>query len=267
MNEQQPLVSIITIVFNGEKHLQQTIESVLGQTYPNVEYLIIDGGSTDNTVSIIKNYSSRLAYWISEKDKGVSDAFNKGISKATGDIIGLINADDWYEKDAVEKVVQAIGNNDVVYGNLALWRNEKQEVIFTGNHYYLTKEMTINHPTVFVRRQCYLQYGLFDLQYKYAMDYDFLLSLFVNGRSFKYIPSVLANMRWEGLSDRQWFDACKEVMAIKNKFFPDKTFKNKIHFAKQVAAIRIGKVLQSLHLNSLVRFYRNRLSRVKKIYN
>jgi glycosyltransferase involved in cell wall biosynthesis len=232
MNEQQPLVSIITIVFNGEKHLQQTIESVLGQTYPNVEYLIIDGGSKDNTVSIIKNYSSHLAYWISEKDKGISDAFNKGISKATGDIIGLINADDWYEKDAVEKIVQAIGNNDVVYGNLALWRNEKQEVIFTGNHHYLTKEMTINHPTVFVKRQCYLQYGLFDLRYKYAMDYDFLLKLFVNGRSFKYIPSVLTNMRWEGLSDRQWFNASKEVMAIKNKFFPDKTFKNKIHFAK-----------------------------------
>jgi glycosyltransferase involved in cell wall biosynthesis len=208
-----------------------------------------------------------VAYWISEKDNGISDAFNKGINKATGDIIGLINADDWYEKDTVEKVVSAMENYDVVYGNLALWRNEKQEVIFTGNHHYLTKEMTINHPTVFVRRQCYRQYGLFDLRYKYAMDYDFLLRLSANGCSFKYIPSILANMRWEGLSDLQWYKACKEVLDIKNKFFPDKTFKNKMHFVKQVAAIRIGKLLQSLRLNGLVRFYRHRLSQVKKIYN
>ena len=267
MNEQKPLVSIITIVFNGEKHLQQTIESVLGQTYPNVEYIIIDGGSTDNTISIINKYNNRLAYWISENDKGISDAFNKGISKATGEFVGLINADDWYEKDTVEKAVQAMKNYDVVYGNLALWRNEKQEVIFTGNHNYLTKEMTINHPTVFLRRQCYHQYGLFDLRYKYAMDYDFLLRLFVNGRSFKYIPSVLTNMRWEGLSDLHWYKACKEVFEIKNKFFPGKKWKNKIHFAKQVTAIRTGKLLQSLHLNGLVRFYRHRISRVKKFYN
>ena len=267
MTKSQPLVSIITVVFNGDKYLEQTIKSVLGQTYTNVEYIVIDGGSTDNSVSIIKKYTDQIAYWISEPDGGISAAFNKGIQRATGEIIGLINADDWYENDTVEKVVAAMENYDVVYGNLALWRKEKQEVIFTGNHHYLTKEMTINHPTVFVRRQCYLQHGLFDLRYKYAMDYDFLLRLFVNGCSFTYIPSVLANMRWEGLSDRQWYKACKEVLEIKNKFFPDKTFNNKIHFAKQVAAIRIGKVLQNLHLSKLVHFYRNRLSRVKKIYN
>ena len=123
MNEQLPLVSIITIVFNGEKHLQQTIESVLGQTYPKIEYIIIDGGSKDNSISIIEKYSSRLAYWISEPDKGISDAFNKGISKANGEIIGLINADDWYEKDAVEKIVAAITKHDFAYGNIAYWKN------------------------------------------------------------------------------------------------------------------------------------------------
>src|SRR5688572_26851104 len=128
MNEEQPLVSIITIVFNGEKHLQQTIESVLGQTYSNIEYIIVDGGSKDNSVSIIEKYSTQLAYWISEPDKGISDAFNKGISKANGEMIGLINADDWYEKDTVQKVMALRGNCDVVYGNLALWKNEKQEV-------------------------------------------------------------------------------------------------------------------------------------------
>jgi glycosyltransferase involved in cell wall biosynthesis len=267
MNQKNPLVSIITIVFNGEKHLRQTIESVLGQTYPNIEYIIIDGGSKDHSVSIIKKYSTRLAYWVSEPDKGISDAFNKGISKANGEIIGLINADDWYEKDTVQKVMEVIETCDVVYGNLALWKDEKKEVVFTGDHQYLKKEMTVNHPTVFVKRKCYSQYGLFDLRYKYAMDYDFVLRLFVNGCSFKYIPIVLTNMRWEGLSDRLWYKACNEVLEIKDKFFPDKKTKNKFHFFKQVMSIRMGKLLQTLQLGRLVRFYRKRISPVKKIHN
>ena len=108
MNKQQPLVSIITIVFNGGKHLQQTIESVLGQSYSNIEYIIIDGGSKDSSVSIIEKYSAQLAYWTTEPDKGISDAFNKGIKKTKGQIIGIINADDWYEADTVQQVVTAI---------------------------------------------------------------------------------------------------------------------------------------------------------------
>jgi glycosyltransferase involved in cell wall biosynthesis len=267
MNEQQPLVSIITIVFNGEKHLEQTIKSVLEQTYTNIEYILIDGGSTDNSINIIKKYSDRLAYWISEKDNGISDAFNKGIAKATGDIIGLINADDWYEKDCIENIIFCLQDNDVAYGNLRLWRNEKPEVIFTGNHNYLLKEMTVNHPTVFVKRNCYFQYGMFDLQYKYAMDYDLLLRLYKSGCSFIYTPVVLANMRWNGASDQQWLKACFEVLRIKNKNFPDKKLENKLHFYKQIAMIKIGKILQYANLNFLLRFYRNKLSAVKKIYH
>ena len=267
MSPSTPLVSIITIVFNGELHLEQTIKSVLEQTYYNIEYIIIDGGSTDGSVSIIKKYSDKLAYWISEKDEGISDAFNKGIAKATGGIVGLINADDWYEPNAVETVIKTIENYDVLYGRLALWKSGKQDVIFTGDHQHLIKEMTINHPTVFVKRYCYLEDGLFDTRYKYAMDYDFVLRLFINARRFKYTPHVLANMRWEGLSDKQWYNACKEVLAIKNKFFPHKKLKNKLHFLKQVAAIRIGKLLPKLRLEILVKFYRSRLSAVKKIYS
>ena len=105
MDKRKPLVSIVTIVYNGEKHLEQTIQSVLNQTYSNIEYIIIDGGSKDNTINIIEKYSDRLAYWISEKDNGISDAFNKGIAKSTGEIVGLINADDWYDFDAIKHVV------------------------------------------------------------------------------------------------------------------------------------------------------------------
>src|ERR1044072_3693479 len=112
-----PTVSIITVVFNAEKHLEQTINSVLAQTFTDIEYIIIDGGSTDGSVGIIKKYEGQLSYWISEKDKGIADAFNKGITRATGEIIGLINADDWYEPDTVRLVVEHMQDADIVFGD------------------------------------------------------------------------------------------------------------------------------------------------------
>jgi len=98
-----PLISIITVVLNGEKFLEGAIKSVLSQTYQNFEYIIIDGGSYDRSIEIIKKYANEKTFWISEPDKGISDAFNKGISKARGEVIGLLNYDDWYEKNTLEK--------------------------------------------------------------------------------------------------------------------------------------------------------------------
>ncbi|MGN6402018.1 MAG: glycosyltransferase family 2 protein [Flavisolibacter sp.] len=262
----QPLVSIVTIVYNGEQYLEQTIQSVLQQSYANIEYIIIDGGSKDESVNIIKKYENKLAYWISEKDKGVSDAFNKGIAKANGEIIGLINADDWYEIDTVEKIVSIINKFDIAYGDLRLWKNEKPEVVFKGEHNYLQNEMTLTHPTVFIKKSIYQQYGLFDLNYKYAMDYDLLLRLKLKGCSFIHVPDVLANMRWEGISDQQWLKACKEVAAVKDKYMPHKKLSNKLYFFKQIAVIAVGKFLQQIHLDKVVRFYRSTLSPVKKRY-
>src|SRR5687768_15692501 len=106
MNDPQnnlPLVSIITIVFNGQKSIERAINSVLGQTYPNIEYIIIDGGSTDGTIDIIKKYQHKIAFWKSEPDNGIADAFNKGLSCAKGNIIGFVNADDWYNPDTISK--------------------------------------------------------------------------------------------------------------------------------------------------------------------
>src|SRR5438876_262604 len=111
-----PVISIITIVFNGERHLEQTIRSVLDQNYAAIQYIIIDGGSTDNSLNIIKKYEKDLYFWSSEKDNGISDAFNKGIVRATGDIVGIINADDWYEPNTFERVAQQIGNGDICFG-------------------------------------------------------------------------------------------------------------------------------------------------------
>src|SRR5688500_14665300 len=118
--ENTPLVSVITVVYYGEKYIDAVIKSVLNQTYNYIEYIIIDGGSSDNTISIIKKYERQISFWVSENDEGISDAFNKGITKARGEIIGIINSDDWYEKDAVEKVVANSKNADVIYSDMQL---------------------------------------------------------------------------------------------------------------------------------------------------
>ncbi len=148
-----PVISIITIVFNGEKYLDQTIRSVLDQNYPSVQYIIIDGGSTDNSINIIKKYEKDLYFWISEKDNGISDAFNKGIARATGDIIGIINADDWYEPKTFERVAQQMDDADICFGDVQFWKNGEKEFIQKGNLKLLIKEITIIHPTVFVKRE------------------------------------------------------------------------------------------------------------------
>ncbi len=262
-----PVISIITIVFNGEKHLEETIKSVLNQTYSNVEYIIIDGGSTDQSVSIIRKYESFLASWISEKDKGISDAFNKGIARATGEIIGIINADDWYEPNTLDLVASQMRDADVLFGDVQLWKNETKEFIQKGNFKWLSKEMTINHPTVFVKKKVYEDFGNFDLLYRCAMDYDLLLRLKIKNCRFKYVPHLIANMRWGGFSDRQWKIGCRETLEIKNKYLPKNKTRHHLYYFKHLAAIQSSKTMAFLNLGSITRLYRKLFSPVKKIYN
>jgi glycosyltransferase involved in cell wall biosynthesis len=264
---EHPLVSIITIVYNGERYIEHAIQSVLEQTYPNIEYIVIDGGSKDNTIPIINKYRHHIVKFISEKDRGISDAFNKGIKMASGDWIGILNADDWYERDAVEKVVANSSAADVVYGDMRLWNDDEPDFIVKGNHMLLEQEMTLNHPTVFVRHSFYEKLGLFDESYKCAMDYDMLLRLKVNAGRFIHIPGVLANMRWGGFSDAKWMIGCKETLAIKNKYLPDRKFMNRLYFFKHVLAIAIPKFLNRIHLHSIVKMYRSRFSKMKKMYH
>lgn len=264
--QQLPLISIITIVYNGEKFIEKCIQSVLAQSYTNIEYIIIDGGSTDHTVDIIKRYADSVTTWISEKDKGISDAFNKGLKLAKGEVIGIINADDWYEQYTVEKVAQVMGGFDIVYGDLKLWKNDKVDFVLRGNHAYLVKEMTVNHPTVFVKRECYEKFGLFSMEYKCAMDYDLLLRFKVNHCRFGYIPAVLANMRWEGLSDTQWLLGCKETLLIKDKYLSSQKLRNRLYFYKHVLANAVPRVLVKLKMGFIIKKYRSMFSKVKKVY-
>ncbi|MEJ7738075.1 MAG: glycosyltransferase family 2 protein [Chitinophagaceae bacterium] len=262
-----PLVSIITIVYNGERHVEQAILSVLNQSYKNIEYIIIDGGSKDSTVLLIKRYEDRLSYWCSEKDEGISHAFNKGLKKATGSIIGFINADDWYEPDTVELAVKHITGQDILYGDLCYWQNDRKLYIQKGNHNHLNLEMSINHPTVFIRKRCYDTFGFFDETLACAMDYELLLRLKLRGCTFRHIPQVMANMRLEGLSDKLWYTACKETLSVKNRYFKHRSITNTLYFFKQASAIILGRMLRKSGLAKFVKFYRTRFSLLKKQYD
>ena len=265
--DNKPLVSIITIAYNAGPFIEKTIQSVLSQTYSPIEYIIIDGGSTDNTVDIIKRYADRIAYWRSEKDNGISEAFNKGLSKATGDIIGIINADDWYQNDAVERAVNDLGNADIVYGDLQIWRREKKDFIQKADHSLLPREMTVNHPTVFIKKSCYEKFGNFSEEFKCAMDYDLMLRLYTGNCRFKYIPFVLSNMRLEGLSDYNWLMGCRETLAIKNKYLTTQRIKNYVYYCKHVLAIAMPRALRKMGLSPAVKLYRSRFSQLKKVYH
>jgi glycosyltransferase involved in cell wall biosynthesis len=262
-----PVISIITIVFNGEKHLEQTIRSVLDQPFTPVQYIIIDGGSTDQSVNIIKKYEKQLYFWISEKDNGISDALNKGIARATGEIVGIIHADDWYEPGVFQMVAENFGDAEVYFGDIQLWKDQKKEFVQLGNFHLLNREMTIIHPTVFIKRETYDRLGGFDSKYRCAMDYDLLLKLKVNQCRFKYIPHVLANMRWGGFSDKQWKLGCRETLEIKNKYLPENKTSNYLYYLKHIAAILSAKSLAYLRLGSITKLYRKLFSPVKKVYD
>jgi glycosyltransferase involved in cell wall biosynthesis len=215
-----PLVTVITVVLNGESHLEKAIESVLGQSYKNLEYILIDGGSTDGTLDIIRKYEDRIAYWISEKDNGLYDAMNKGISKASGEIIGILNSDDWYEPEAVEIIVDHFRNHPsggVYYGLLRVWENEHVQSI-QGNTDFLLSKYNISHPTCFVRSDVYKQFGVFDTRYRIDGDYELMLRYRKNKVPFVFIERVLANFRIGGISITQDKKRIFEKLEIQKKY-------------------------------------------------
>lgn len=215
--DDKPLISIVTVVFNGEKHLEQTIESVINQTYDNVEYIIIDGGSCDDTLDIIKKHEDQIDYWVSEKDNGIYDAMNKGIKVAMGEFIAFINADDWYEKNAIEYVIKIYNqkkNIDFFYGNLNFIKENGEVVLWQGNRG--EAGLAIPHPTCFVRSSI-LKQGLFNTDFKIAADTELTLRLFNSNIESLYINKVIANFRDGGVSSEFWATQ-KETFRILTKY-------------------------------------------------
>lgn len=205
-------ISIITSVYNNKNTIAESIESVLSQTYKNIEYIIVDGASTDGTVDIIKQYQNKISTFISEPDEGIYDGLNKGIELATGDIIGFLHSDDLYQHNQViETVAQSFKDEQVdsLYGDLTyVSKNDTSNVVRnwkSGNFSIkkLHQGWMPPHPTFFVKRKIYEKAGVFDNNFKIAADYDIILRFL--GKyliTTHYIPEVLIKMRVGGKSNK-----------------------------------------------------------------
>lgn len=231
-----PKISIVTPSYNQGLFIEKTILSVLNQNYPNLEYIIIDGGSTDNSLDIIKKYEKFLTYWVSEKDKGQSDALNKGFKKATGDVLAWINSDDWYESNAFEIVANCFRNpgTNIIAGNCKMVYHEAEEKNFIDKPNSIDTLRLLQYwkpffcppqPSIFLKREVLEKTGILDETLTYGMDLDLWLRAAKNFK-FEYVDELLANYlihnasksgsnngfekfipEWKKVSDRHLADA------------------------------------------------------------
>jgi glycosyltransferase involved in cell wall biosynthesis len=235
----KPLISVITVVYNGEKTLKDTIESVMMQTYENIEYIIIDGGSSDGTVDILKQYDHVIDYWHSEKDGGMYDAMNKGIALSSGEYVGMLNSDDFFaNSDVLQNVVDTFcqTQTDAVFSCLNIVDKDNLGKIL--RKYRVTKFnselMRIGvmppHPTFYCKKSCYNDAGMYRTDYKIAADFEILVRLLIRQKiSWSFIDKVTVTMRSGGLSDSGFLSsirlndeiirACNENGLYTNWFF------------------------------------------------
>ncbi len=203
-------ISVVTVVLNRAETIRTTIESVINQTYKNIEYIVIDGGSTDGTLDIINSYQNKIDIIISEKDNGIYDAMNKGLEIASGDIIGFLNSDDYYANSLVlEKIAGKFinDNNDILYGDVVfINKNNKLVRYWKAGEFKMDKikfGWMPPHTTFYVKRNLYRQCGGFDSSYGISADYELEIRLL---RKFNvvvsYIPEVIVTMRTGGKSNR-----------------------------------------------------------------
>ena len=217
-------ISIITATFNSATTLRDTFDSVLNQTYKDIEYIVVDGLSKDNTVDIIKEYEPKFngrMRWISEKDKGLYDAMNKGIAMATGDVVGILNSDDFYTaNDSLEVIARTLEETgaDAVYGDIH-FVNDKDLgkcVRYYSSAIFKRRLMLIGlmpaHPTFYCKREVYTKYGSFDTSYKIGADFESLLRyIYINRIKTKYVKKDFVTMRTGGASTES-FESRKQIM-------------------------------------------------------
>jgi glycosyltransferase involved in cell wall biosynthesis len=208
-------VSIITVCYNSEKYISSCIDSVLNQVYNNIEYIVIDGNSSDRTTDIIRSYKDKISIYISEPDNGIYDAMNKGIRLSTGEIIGILNSDDYFANNQViGKVVEAFKNEniDAIYGDVRFINPDNPEKTI---RYYSSKNFKFSsfkygimpaHPSFYIKRIFFEKFGYYRTDYKIASDFELMLRFFSHREmKLKYIPMTFVTMRKGGVSTRNFF--------------------------------------------------------------
>ncbi len=252
-------ISIITPVYNAVNTLEKTILSVVNQERKSeLEYIVVDGGSNDGSLEIIHRYLDNIDILISEPDKGVYDAMNKGIAQAKGDIIGIINADDWYNNGAlkiVENVLTEEQDLSIIYSPVYNYFEGKYLNMFVpGELENLVFKFTVNHPSCFVRRSVYEKLGLFDLSYSIAADYDFIFRAYISGVRFRYIETPLVSYSLNGMSGKPLnkFKQIRESWRVASEF-ANKTSKSLAAKRRRFYLVWLLKELFALPLKQFIK--------------
>ena len=215
-----PLVTVVTIALNAARTLPRTIASVQAQSFTSIEHVLVDGGSHDDTWAIMRAMARPQDYCLREKDRGISDAFNKGVALARGRYILILNADDWLSPDQIGRAVAALEKTgaDFVFGDMIFYEGERPLFRYEGDPGYAKvihrRWPAVGHPTLLAARDCFERAGLFDPIYRNAMDYDWLLRLHSAGGRGAYDPQIVAHMTHDGVSNLQFARTIEEVRRI-----------------------------------------------------
>ncbi|MCX6135458.1 MAG: glycosyltransferase family 2 protein [Ignavibacteriales bacterium] len=221
MKEPAPSISIVTAVLNSVDRIGRSIECLASSKRDQVEYIVVDGGSTDGTLDVVREHGQQISVWLSEPDEGISHAFNKGIRMAKGEIVGLLNAGDWYESGALVAVEDAFDANpeiEILCGAIQFWEAGSRTIVGLPVPDRLEQETSVYHPAVFVRKTAYMKYGEYDETYHYAMDYELLLRFKHAGAKFLAVDKVLANMSLDGISYKNWYKGLREVRVVRSRY-------------------------------------------------
>lgn len=238
------LFSIITVCFNSEKTIERTIRSVLEQGCQDYEYILVDGASSDRTLEIIHRYEPLFQgkmKLISEPDKGIYDAMNKGIRAASGKLIGIVNSDDYYEKDALEKIAKAYKGQDytVIYGMLRTVSGGKEVMVYLKSHEFLENDM-IAHPACFVTKKIYDKFGGYSLQYPYSADYEYMLRI-KRQKEVRFTPiySIISNFNLDGVSSS--VKAYRDTLKLQHEYRLIANFEYRVKMMKSWIAMKLGR--------------------------
>jgi glycosyltransferase involved in cell wall biosynthesis len=224
-NDELPLVSVITAVMNRTDTIEKCLQSVLDQTYTNIEYIVIDGGSTDGTFEIIGKYCDSIDYAVSEPDTGIYNAFNKGISLATGDYIIFLNSDDWYTSDAITALVThaVTSNAEVTHANACTILDDGKvwDVLNGWLHDGLyTRGMPVRHETMLTKKEIYEKYGYYDENFPILADYAYLITLYSDNCTIAHVDKVLLYFRMSGVSYQDKQERTRERERLYGNLFP-----------------------------------------------
>jgi len=246
-----PLISIITVCFNSEKSIRSTIESILNQTYTNIEYVIVDGNSSDKTVEIITSYKTAfmnkgISYkWVSEPDMGIYDAMNKGTSMAAGEYINVIGSDDWFELNTMEIIANSASeiSADYFHGDIKVYSSSKKflKVRKAGSRKDMIKEMSFFHPSSFIKKAVIDDMRGYSMHYTICSDYDLILRILNKNYVVHHVDKILANVSYGGVSTSEVQKALSEshIIRVKNGYNP---FLSKLFYYRAFLVQKLKKL-------------------------